>query len=253
MPRRRWSWGDLGLHAHAQVRVQRAQRLVQQQDAGLRDQRAGERHPLPLAARELRDVAVRVIGDPHLLQPLEHPGAAFLRRHAAHLEAELDVPAHAEVGEECEALPHHGRVALPGLALVDPLAAEPHLALARLLEAGDHAQRRGLAAARRPHERDELALGDLQLDAAHRLHLAEALGQPVEDQQGISHSRTPLRQPLQPARIGKYSHLAVEGENLEASPGIVVGNEAVEQTGATGLPQGRDDDDTAERGHQAAL
>ena len=45
---------DLRLDRH----VQRRGRLVQQHDLGLQDQGAGDRHPLPLAARELVRVAV---------------------------------------------------------------------------------------------------------------------------------------------------------------------------------------------------
>ncbi len=45
------------LRAHAGV--ERAERLVQEQHLGLHRERAGERHPLALTARELRGVAVR--------------------------------------------------------------------------------------------------------------------------------------------------------------------------------------------------
>ena len=43
------------------------------------------------------------------------------------------------------------------------------------LEAGDHAQQRGLARSRRPEHREELALGDLEIDAVGRDDVAEAL------------------------------------------------------------------------------
>ena len=42
-----------------------------------------------------------------------------------------------------------------------------------LLEAGDHAQRRGLAAARRPEQRDELAALDRQIDVVDGDDFAE--------------------------------------------------------------------------------
>ena len=47
---------DAQLLAHG--RVESAERLVEQQDAGLDGERAGERHALALAARELRRIAV---------------------------------------------------------------------------------------------------------------------------------------------------------------------------------------------------
>ena len=47
-------------------------------------------------------------------------------------------------------------------------------------EAGDHAQRRGLAAARGAEQGDQLAGGDVEADIAHRLDLAEGLGDVLE-------------------------------------------------------------------------
>ncbi len=44
---------QLGLHVGAQLQVERAERLVEQQHLGAVDERAGERDALLLAAREL--------------------------------------------------------------------------------------------------------------------------------------------------------------------------------------------------------
>ena len=49
---------ELDLHVGAQLAVERAQRLVEQQQMRREDQRAGQRHPLLLAARELARQAV---------------------------------------------------------------------------------------------------------------------------------------------------------------------------------------------------
>jgi hypothetical protein len=59
-------------------------------------------------------------------------------------------------------LEHHGDVALLGLALVDHLAADLQRAAGDVLEPGDHAQGRRLAAARRPDEDHEFAVGDVR-------------------------------------------------------------------------------------------
>ena len=67
------------------------------------------------------------------------------------------------------------RVALEDEADVAPICgyarhvplADQDFAAARLLKAGDHAQRRGLAAARGPKERQELARLNHQIDIAH--------------------------------------------------------------------------------------
>ena len=54
-------------------------------------------------------------------------------------------------------------------------------------EPGHHAERRGLAAARRPEEDEELAVLDLEVEALHHLDVAEGL---VDVGEGHVHSRT---------------------------------------------------------------
>ena len=49
----------------AHLRVERAERLVEQQHLRLHGERAGERHALQLAARELRGVALGQAVEPH--------------------------------------------------------------------------------------------------------------------------------------------------------------------------------------------
>src|SRR5262249_12839708 len=56
-------------------------------------------------------------------------------------------------------------------------AVDADFARARVLEAGDHAQGGGLAAAGRPDQHDELAVLDGKAQVAHRDHGAEALAQ----------------------------------------------------------------------------
>jgi hypothetical protein len=60
---------------------------------------------------------------------------------------------------------------------------EPDLAAAGLVDAGDEVQQRRLPAARGPHDRDELAAVELEVDAAERTHVHRpgpvALAQPA--------------------------------------------------------------------------
>ena len=51
------------------------------------------------------------------------------------------------------------------------------LPVGRDLEAGDHAQRRGLAAARRAEQREELAVAIVEVDVVDGDDVAEPLGQ----------------------------------------------------------------------------
>ena len=83
------------LHLAAKLQVERAERLVEQQDGGLDDQRARQRHALPLAAGQLvRHLAVG-IRQPDHRQRFARAADAFCARHAAHPEAKADIVADA--------------------------------------------------------------------------------------------------------------------------------------------------------------
>ena len=69
-------------------------------------------------------------------------------------------------------LEHHRDVAVARRHVVDHVAADPDLAVGDLLQPGDHAQRGGLAAAGRADQHDEFLIGDVEVDAFHRLHAA---------------------------------------------------------------------------------
>ena len=63
---------ELELHLPAQLEVERAERLVEQQHLGPVDERAGQRDPLLLAAGELRWLALRVVAELDQLERLGH-------------------------------------------------------------------------------------------------------------------------------------------------------------------------------------
>ena len=65
----------------------------------------------------------------------------------------------------------------------DVLAVEQDAALVRRLEAGEQAQQRGLAAAGRAEQREELALEDVERQAVDRGDAAEALADGLEPHQ----------------------------------------------------------------------
>jgi hypothetical protein len=84
------------------------------------------------------------------------------------------------VREERVALEHRVGRALEGGKAGDVLAVEQDATVARLLEPRDHPQRRRLAAATRAEEREELARSEVERERAHRLEVAEALGDAFE-------------------------------------------------------------------------
>ena len=83
---------------------------------------------------------------------------------ARHLQREGDVLRHRHVRIERVGLEHHGELAL-GRRLAGHVAAvDVDRAAAGVLQPGDQPQQRGLAAARRADEDDELAVLDVEVD-----------------------------------------------------------------------------------------
>ena len=73
-------------------------------------------------------------------------------------------------------LKDHGDVAILRRQVIDDLAADINGAGGDFLEARDHAQRRALAATRGADQNDEFIVGNIEIDAAHRFDVVEALG-----------------------------------------------------------------------------
>ena len=67
----------------------------------------------------------------------------------------------------------------------DVLAVEQDAPLVRPLEAGKHAKQRGLAAAGRPEQREELAFVDVEREPVDRDHVAEPLADRLEPHQRL--------------------------------------------------------------------
>ncbi len=166
---------DLLAHAAAQRRVQRGERLVQQQRLRTSGQRAGERHALLLAAGELVRQAPCQRRDPdHLQQPGDPLAAALAAR-----EPEADVVLDAQMGEQGAFLGHVADAALLGrevrAPVVERLRAEGDRAPLGALEAGDHAQQRRLAAAGEAEHGRQRPRLHVQLDALEHRRAAVAL------------------------------------------------------------------------------
>ena len=82
---------DLLAQLHPDLGVERGQRLVEQQHLRLDRERAGQRHPLLLAAGDLVRVAVGVVAEADELEQLAGAPAALGRADAAQPQPELDV------------------------------------------------------------------------------------------------------------------------------------------------------------------
>jgi hypothetical protein len=103
------------------------------------------------------------------------PGGDLLLGGAAHAQAEGHVVVDALVRVERVILEHHGDVAVARRQVVHHPVADGDLAAADRLEPGDHAQQRGLAAARGADQHHEFTVTDVEVDAVNHGHLAENL------------------------------------------------------------------------------
>ena len=152
---------DAAAQHGAQLRLELAHRLVEEIEIGVAHQRAGEAGALLLAARDRGRIALEDAPRSRPAWRSRRPSASTSpcgSREA--LQGEGDVVAHGERRIERIALEGHGDVALAGGRVSMRRPASVIEPLRHVLEAGDHAQRRGLAAARRAEQRDDLALLD---------------------------------------------------------------------------------------------
>ena len=216
---------QLDLERLAELGVERAERLVQQQHRGVEDQSARERHPLLLAPRELVRLAVAELLHLHEGERLSDPGAGLLPGRPREAQPEGDVLGDRQVGEEGVALEHGVDVALVRRGVRDVLAVEQDPSPAGTLEAGDHAQRRGLAAPARAEQREELARRDVQVYAAHRLEGAVALGEvdeldapPAASSSRSSPSARAKASKLSTKRLASSSECCTESVHCSALP-----------------------------------
>ena len=133
-----------------------------------------ERDALLLAAGHLPDPAHAVAAEAHQLERLADAPRLLGLVDLALAEPVADVLGHVHVGEQRVVLEDRVDVAPEGRHTGDRLAGEEDLALARLFEAGDHAEGRRLAAARRAEQAVELAVLDPEVHPVHGDHFPEA-------------------------------------------------------------------------------
>ncbi len=139
--------------------VERGERLVQEQHARVARERPREGDALPFATRELAGPRLRQVRDVEALEQLADTLLAAVR----------DVRLDAQVREERVLLEDEPDLPLVGPAEEPAVDVDPHVVVERHPagagphQARDHAQDRGLARARGPHERDRAL--DLEREA----------------------------------------------------------------------------------------
>ena len=170
---------ELELHLTAQLEVERAERLVQQQERRAVHDRPGQRHALLLTAGQLTRAPV---GDVVEFDERGAPrgpwltASGTLRRFRPN--ATFSITAH--VREERVALEHRVDRPLVRLDRGHVLPADQDAAGGRVLEPGDQAQGRRLAASRGAEQGEERSRGDQQVELLDRGEPGEGLADPLE-------------------------------------------------------------------------
>jgi hypothetical protein len=158
-------------------------------------QRPRDRHPLPLPARQRGGPLRGTVQQAQRVEQVAGPSGGLGGPAAGDQRGERDVLQRREVLDEMEELEDQAHVAAaqpgqPGAAqLLGADTGERDRALVRPVQARDQVQQGGLAAAGRPHQRDELPGPHREVDPAQRTHRrrAEGLAQPVDHE--VRHAR----------------------------------------------------------------
>ena len=176
---------ELGAHVDPELRVEVRERLVHQERGRLADDRPAHRDALALAARQRAGRRSSSSSSPSIRADLLDALLDLGLRRLPHLEAVAEVLRDGEVRVERVVLEDHRDVAVPRREPRHLALADPDLALGHLLEAGDHAQQRRLAAAGRADEDHELAARDREADVVDRAHVTRVdLSDPLEPDLG---------------------------------------------------------------------
>ena len=187
---------DDAQHFLGQQRVEGGGGLVEAEDFRVERQRAGNGHPLLLAAGKLVGVGGFPIRQAHLLQQLPGVGGGLFLVALQHADLGLrQVPQHVHMGEQVEVLEHIAHFQadgplFPGRA-VDPvlhqrLAVDLDGAAVHLLQVVEAAQQRALARAAFADDGDHFALVHLQGDVPQHAQAVKALFQMIRVQHGFS-------------------------------------------------------------------
>ena len=183
---------ELGLHLLAKLQVERPERLVEQQDLRLINERACEGDALLLAARELRRSAIGERFELDEVEHLERPLAPFRGGNPPYAEPISNVVRDVHVRKERVVLEHGIDVALEGRNVGDVDTVEQHLPAVRVIEARDQPQTGRLAGAGRAQKREKLARRDRERDAVEGDDRAEGPGRLTQFDRRRGRSPFPL-------------------------------------------------------------
>src|SRR6185312_2520405 len=171
---------DLGPQRPPLRRVEVTQRFVEQVERALPHQGAGQRHALPLAARQQAGPPVEQVHD---VEAFSDAPDALLDRgtiEPPELERQREVAKYGEVRIERVGLKDHRQIAFSRRKIGSVGAGDTDLALVGLTQPRNQPEQRRLAASRRADHRDEFAGFDAEVDTVKHLHGVEGLADAVQ-------------------------------------------------------------------------
>ena len=155
-------------HQQAGLLIERAERLVEEDQTRLQHERARDADALAHAAGQLRRIGAAETGETHERKRLVHAAGNFRAVGAGAAQAECDVVPHVEPREGGIFLEHDPDLVGDGAG--DVTAFHLDRARRRRDEPRDDLEQRALAAARRPDHADELAAPEFEIERTERRH-----------------------------------------------------------------------------------
>ena len=217
------------------ARVQRPERLVQQQHLRPRCEGPRERHPLPLPAGQVAGVAIGERCQLDQLEQLFHALGRVVLRFLADLEPERHVLTDGHVPEQRVVLEHEPDAPLLHGCLGLVLAGQRDPACVRALQARDHAERGALPGTARTEQRGDLPVLGNEADVVDGTERSERLRQPLDLDRG-SHLLRLLRSPMFEELDPEQQHDRERGQRQRDDVSLLVlvlleGSQDVERRG----------------------
>ena len=172
---------------HAGLGIERARRLVCQQDLGVVDERTGDGDALHLAAGELARLLVDMLCKPHAAERLDGALTTLGTGHAGKREGQLDVFQNGLMWDKVVGLEHEADavvaicVPIAIFVLACGHAVDEQVSVVVMIKAADDVEHGGLARARRAQHRHELVVAE-----GHR-HMIERGLREVRSGVGLAH------------------------------------------------------------------
>ncbi len=174
---------DLRLHVAPDERIQRGEGFIEEDGVRIAGQGPAEAHALLHSPGQLVRVVLFVALEADQLDDFPGPGVAFILGCAADLQPVGDIVQHGAVRQEAEVLEHHGHLPpaqfpqLRQARLQDVFAIHEYLPGRGFDQPGQAADQGGFAGSGKPHDHENLALGDVEAQVPDGRHAAGAFQQ----------------------------------------------------------------------------